>query len=155
MERLIKVGHLRRYVQETVRGAETAPVGERIEASAQIPLEPWPTINYILGDLVNNKYKSKRKKKRLLRVATTRARVNTIHILHSIKAIQPIYDPISFPLVDPGSAADLLQLAAFKLMSISFDKLSLAGRIMSGFNGVITITMGDIALPVKAGPVVQ
>ena len=58
-------------------------------------------------------------------------------------------------LVDPGSAADLLQLPAFRQMNISFDRLSSAGRILSGFNGATTVTMGDIALPVKVGPIVQ
>ena len=58
-------------------------------------------------------------------------------------------------LVDPGSKADLLQLPAFRQMNISFDRLSLSGRILSGFNGATTVTMGDIALPVKARPVVQ
>ena len=58
-------------------------------------------------------------------------------------------------LVDPGSVADLLQLPAFRQMNISFDRLSLAGRILFGFNGVTTVTMGDIALPVKAGLVVK
>ena len=58
-------------------------------------------------------------------------------------------------LVDPGSAADLLQLLAFMQMNISLDRLSLAGRILSGFNGATKVTMGDITLPFKAGPVVQ
>ena len=58
-------------------------------------------------------------------------------------------------LVDPGNAADLLQLPAFRQMNISFDKLSSAGRILSGFNRATIVMMGDIALPVKVGPVVQ
>ena len=58
-------------------------------------------------------------------------------------------------LVDPGSAADLLQLLAFRQMNVSFDMLSLAGKILSGFNGATTITMGDITLLVKVGLVVQ
>ena len=58
-------------------------------------------------------------------------------------------------LVDPGSAADLLQLPAFRQMKISFNRLSLAGRILFDFNGATTVTMGDIALPVKATPIVQ
>ena len=58
-------------------------------------------------------------------------------------------------LVDPNSAADLLQLPAYKQMNIFFDRLSYAGRILSGFNGATTVTMGNIALLVKAGPVVQ
>ena len=40
-------------------------------------------------------------------------------------------------------------------MNISFDKLSSAGKILSGFNGVTIVTMGDIDLPVKAGLVIQ
>ena len=58
-------------------------------------------------------------------------------------------------LVDPGSAADLLQLPAFRQMNISFDRMSSAGRILSGFNGATIVMMGDLALLVKAGLVVQ
>ena len=58
-------------------------------------------------------------------------------------------------LVDPGSVADLLQLPPFKQMKIPLGKLSLAGRIFSDFNGATTLTMGDIALPIKARPVTQ
>ena len=110
--------------------------------------------------------------------------MNTIHIPDSSRAIQLIDSPISFPLVnlsrvitphhdalvltlcindfdvhrvlvDPDNAADLLQLPAFRQMNISFNRLSSAGRILFGFNGATTVTMGDIALPVKARPVVQ
>ena len=110
--------------------------------------------------------------------------MNTIHVSDSNRAIQPIDDPISFPLVnpsrvitphhdalvltllindfdvhrvlvDPGSAADLLQLPTFRQMDISFDRMSSVGIIMFGFNRATTVTMGDIALPIKAGPVVQ
>ena len=56
-------------------------------------------------------------------------------------------------LVDPGSAADLLQLPAFRQMKVPLDKLSSASRILYGFNRTTTLTMGDIALPVKARPV--
>ena len=45
----ISTPNLRRYVRETVRGAEAAPVVERITASTELPPEPRPTINYILG----------------------------------------------------------------------------------------------------------
>ena len=105
------------------------------------------------------------------------------HPRHS-KAVQSIDDPISFPLinssmvitqyhdalvltlcindfdvhrvlVDPSSAADLLQLPAFKQMNISLDRLSLVGRILSSFNGAATMTIGDITLLVKVGPMVQ
>ena len=160
MERLIRANHLRRYVLETICGAEATPAAERITANARLPPEPRPTKNYILGGPVDDQYQSKCQKRRLLRAATTRAQVNTIHVLDSSRAIQPIDGPISFPLVnssrvitphhdalvltlcindfdvqrvlvDPGSAIDLLQLSAFRQMNISFDRLSLAGRILS------------------------
>ena len=179
-----QAGHLRRYVRETVHKNEAVPAVERITASAELPLEPRPTINYILGGPIDDQYQSKRLKKRLLRAATVRARVNTIHVPYSNRAIHPIDDPISFPpinpsrvitphhdalvltlcindfdvhkvLVDPSRAADLLQLPAFRHMSISFDRLSSSGRILSDFNRATTVMMGDIALPVKARPVVQ
>ena len=58
-------------------------------------------------------------------------------------------------LVDLGSAADLLHLPTFRQMKISFDRLSSAGRILFEFNEATTVTTGDIALPVKAEPIVQ
>ena len=110
--------------------------------------------------------------------------MNTISTPDNSKAIQPVDSPISFPpinpsrvitphhdalvltlcinsfdvhkvLVDPGSAIDLLQLPAFKQMKVLLDKLNLVGRILSRFNGATTLTLGDISLPVKAGPITQ
>ena len=184
MEKLIRVGHLRRYIQETVRKAKATPAVERITASVELPLEPRPIINYILGGLADDRYHSKRQKRRMLRAAIVRAKVNTIHVPDCSRAIQSIDDPISFPhinpfrvitphhdrlvltlcvndfdahrvLVNPGSVTDLLQLPAFRQMNISLDRLSLAGRILSGFNGATIVIMGDITLPVRVGPVVQ
>ena len=120
----------------------------------------------------------------MLRAASVRARVNTISTRENTTAAQPIDDPISFPLinptrvitphydaliltvcinrfdvhrvlVDPGSAANLLHLPTFKQMRVPLDHLSSAGRVLSGFNGATTLTVGDIAFPVKAGPVTQ
>ena len=110
--------------------------------------------------------------------------MNTISTLNNSRAIQPVDGPISFPpinpsrvitphhdalvltlcinnfdvhkvLVDPSSTADLLQLPAFREMKVPLDKLSSVGKILSGFNGATTLTMGDIALPVKVGSVTQ
>ena len=184
MDRLIRAGHLRRNVRETVCSAKAAPAVERIAASAKLPLEPQPTTNYILGGSANDQYHSKNQKKRRLRAATTRSQVNTIYIPNSSREIQPIDGPISFPLnnpskvitphhdallltlcindfdmhrvlVDPSSVADLLQLPAFKQMNTSFDRLSSKGRILSEFNEATTVMMGDITLLVKARLVVQ
>ena len=120
----------------------------------------------------------------MLRTALVRARVNTISTLESSTSVQPIDGPISFPyinstrvitphydaliltlcinnfdvhrvLVDLGSATELLHLLAFMQMKVPPSHLSLAGRILSGFNGSTTLTVGDIALSVKAGPVTK
>ena len=40
-------------------------------------------------------------------------------------------------------------------MKVLLDKLSSAGRILSGFNWATTLTVGDIALLVMAGPFTQ
>ena len=183
VEKSIRAGHLRRYVREIVCVAEASPVVEKMVTGAQLQPKSRPTINYILGGPTDNQYQSKRHKKRLLCLATVRARINTIHAPNSNRVVRLIDDPISFPpinpsrviiphhdalvltlcindfnvhrvLVDPGNAADLLQLLAFMQMNISLDRLSLAGRILSGFNGATKVTMGDITLPFKAGPVV-
>ena len=56
-------------------------------------------------------------------------------------------------LVDPGRATNLLQLLAFTQMKLSLGMLNSAGRILSGFNGATTMTLGDVTLPVKAEPI--
>ena len=58
-------------------------------------------------------------------------------------------------LVDPGSTAKFLHLLALTQMKVPLSHLSSAGRVLSGFNGSTTLTVGDIALSVKAGPVTQ
>ena len=120
----------------------------------------------------------------MLRAASIRARINTINTPESSTVLQPIDGPVSFPpidltrvitphydaliltlyinnfdvhrvLVDPGSAAELLHLPALTQMKVLLSHLSSAGRVLSGFNGSTTLTVGDIALSVKAGPVTQ
>ena len=120
----------------------------------------------------------------MLRAASVRARVNTVRAQENITVIQSVDGSISFPpinptrvitpyydalvltvginnfdvhrfFVDPGSATDLLHLPAFKQMRVQLDRLSSAGRVLSGFNGVTTLTVGDIAFPVQEGPINQ
>ena len=102
VERLIKVGHLRRYIRETIHTTKAALEIERIAASAELPLESRPTINYILGGLADDQYQFKHQKKKLLRAATVRAQVNTIQVPDNTRAIQPIDGPISFPPINPS-----------------------------------------------------
>ena len=184
MEKLIRAGHLKGYIREPARRAETSLAVEKIAANSKLLSEPRPTINYILGGLADDLYQSKHQRRKLLRATTIQTRVNTINTLDNSRVIQPVDGLIFFPpinpskvitphhdahvltlcinnfdvhrvLVDPGSAADLLQLLAFRQMKVPLDKLNSACRIFSGFNGATTLTMGDIALPVKAGPVIQ
>ena len=58
-------------------------------------------------------------------------------------------------LVDPSSATSLLQFPAFSHMKLSPSMLNSTGRILLGFNGVTTTTLGDVTLLVKARPVTQ
>ena len=101
VEKLIRADHLKRYIWETIRRAEVASTVERIAASAELQPESRPTVNYILGGPTGDQYQSKRQKKSLLLAATVQARVNTIHVPDSSRAIQPIDDPISFPPINP------------------------------------------------------
>ena len=86
--------------------------------------------------------------------------------INTTRVITPHYDALvlticinSFDvhrvLVDPGSAVDLLHLPAFNQMKVPVDHLHSVGRILSGFNGATTLSVGDIIFSVKAGPVTQ
>ena len=182
VERLIKEEHLRRYIREVEEGS--APTADRTITGKVTPPEPRPAINYILGGSFDDQYQSKRQQKKLLRAATIKARVNVVHTSDNWEETKPINGPISFPhlnlkrvimphydalvltlyingfdvhrvFVDPGSAVDLLQLPAFNKMKRSPLMLNSARRILSGFNGTTTTTLGDIILPVQAGPIIQ
>ena len=51
-------------------------------------------------------------------------------------------------LVDSGSSADLVQVSVISHMGCSLAGLENPGRILSGFNGASTTSLGDIALSV-------
>ena len=183
-EILIRVGHLRRFIRELTRGIQTAPTTDRAIVVAEHPSESRPTINFVMGGPINDQYQSKRQRIKMLHSSSVKARVSTISTQESSTAIQSIDDLISFPpinptrvitphydaliltlcinnfdvhriLVDPGSAVELLHLPAFKQTKVPLTHLSLAGRVLSGFNGATTLMVGDIALSVKVGPVTQ
>ena len=184
MENLIKAGHLRRYIREPDHGVESGQVADRITFGVAVPSESRPAIKYILGDTFDDQYHSKRQQKKLLTAATVKAMVNAIHAEGRHEDTKPIDDPISFPhvnpnkiivphydalvvtlcingfdvhrvLVDPGSAAYLLQLPAFKRMKLSLGLVNSAGRILFSFNGATIVTLGDVALLLKVGLVTQ
>ena len=184
VERLIRAGHLRRFIREPTRGTKTIPAADRAIVAIEHLSESRPTINFVLGGSIDDQYQSKRHRRKMLRAASVRARVNTISTPESCTAVHPIDGPISFPpinpawvitphydaliltlcfnnfdvhrvLVNPGSAAELLHLLAFRQMKVPLSHLSLASRVLSGFNEATTLTVGDIALSFKAGPVTQ
>ena len=120
----------------------------------------------------------------MLRAASIRVRINTINTPESITSLQLIDGLVSFPpidptriitphydalvltlcinnfdvhrvLVDPSSVAGLLHLLALMQMKVPLSHLSSVDRVLFGFNGSTTLTVGDISLSVKAGPVTQ
>ena len=156
LERLIKARHLKRYVREVHRGLKFVPPADRITAGAAVPSKSKPTINYILGGLIDDQYQSKHQQKKILRAATIKAWVNVIHIgssreetklidgiisflsINPNKVIVPHYDALVLTLcisgfnvhrvlVDLRNATDLLQLLAFNQMKLSSGKLNSAG----------------------------
>ena len=182
VEKLIRAGHLIRYIREPTHEVAAAPTTDRVLVDTEHASGPRPAINFILGGPVDSQYQSKNQRRKMLRAALVRARVNTLSTRENTTAAQPIDGPISFPpfnptrvitphydalvltvcinnfdvhrvLVDPSSAADLLHLPALKQMRIPLDHLSSVGIVLSRFNGATTLTIGDIAFPVRAGPV--
>ena len=79
VEKLIKAGHLRRYITKPEHIVESGQAADIITACAAVLLEPRLAINYILGGPSNDQYQSKCQQRKLLRVATVKARVNVIH----------------------------------------------------------------------------
>ena len=182
MEKLIKAGHLRRYIREIGHRVELGQAANRVTVVVVTLSESRPTINYILSGPSNYRYQSKRQHKKLLRVAIVKARINAIQGEGRHEETKPIDDPISFPFINPnkvivphydalvltlcinsfgvhkvlidlGSVTNLLQLLAFKQMKFSLGVMNTSGRIISGFNDATIITLGDVVLPVKVGSV--
>ena len=143
VEKLIRAGHLRRYLREPTHGAPAVPTPDRPVADTEHASGPRLTINFILGGLADGQYQSKKQWRRMIQATSIKARVNTVSDRGDITVVLPVDDPISFPLInptrvitphydalvltvcinnfdvhrvliDPGSVADLLHLPAFK-----------------------------------------
>ena len=147
VEKLIRTGHLRRYLREPTRGTTAASTADRAVADIERPSEPRPTINFILGGPANSQYQSKKQQRGMLRAASVRVKVITVSDRGNITSVFPMDDPISFPpinstrvitphydalvltvcinsfdfhrvLVYPSSAANLLHLPAFNQIRV-------------------------------------
>ena len=101
IEKLIRADHLKRYLREPTHGATVAPTTDRAVAEIEHAPEPRSTINFILGGPADSQYQSKKQRRRMLRTASVRARVNTISNQGNALAAQPVDGPISFPPINP------------------------------------------------------
>ena len=141
VEKLIRVGHLKQYIRsKEKRGKVARNLATTILTTSAAPKA---VINYIHGGSIDDKYNSKRKRQRLLRVASIREQVSSIQPELADRGMRPIDGVITFPpidpnlvlqphqdvliltlgindfdvrriLVDPGSSANLLRMFAFK-----------------------------------------
>nr|CAN63705.1 hypothetical protein VITISV_013105 [Vitis vinifera] len=180
VERLIKARHLKQYLRSDTGGRDVSQ--NHNTGAPKAPAVPKAVINYINGGPSDEEYDSKRKRQKLLRAASVRERINSIQPGITGGAPRPIDGTIMFPpvdptqilhphldalimsleigdfdvrriLIDPGSSAYLVQASVVSHMGHSLIGLENPGRILSGFNGLSTMSLGDIVLPVQAGPV--
>ena len=176
VENLLKEGHLKQYVRATAKNGEPSR-----DHGPRAPTAPVRVvINYIPLD---EEYNSKRKRQRLLRSATVREHKSSIRPGLASGSVHPINGPIVFPaidlaqvlqphqdalvltlgigdfdvkriLVDPGSSTGLLQVSVVKQMGFIPSSQENLGRILSGFNGASTTSLGDVILPIQVGVVI-
>nr|CAN79601.1 hypothetical protein VITISV_015421 [Vitis vinifera] len=178
VERLIKAGHLKQYLRSDTRGRDVPQ--HHNPGAPRAPAAPKVVINYINGGPSDEEYDSRRKRQKLLRAASIRERINSIRPGLTGEGPRPIDGTIIFPLVDPtrtlqphrdalilsleigdfdvrrilvdpGNSADLVQASVVSHMGHRLTGLENPGRILSGFNGSSTTSLGDIILPVQAG----
>ncbi|RVW72060.1 hypothetical protein CK203_054044 [Vitis vinifera] len=175
-----KGGTLKAYLRSDAGGRDASQ--NHNTGAPRIPTAPKAVINYINGGPSNEEYDSKRKRQKLLRAASVCERINSIRpgiigrgprpidgtIIFSpvdpTRILQPHRDALIMSLeigdfnvrrilVDPGSSADLVQASVISHMGHNLTGLENPGRILFGFNGSSTTSLGDIILPVQAGPV--
>nr|CAN68845.1 hypothetical protein VITISV_032037 [Vitis vinifera] len=170
VERLIKAGHLKQYLRSDTGGRDASQ--HHNSGAPRAPVAPKVVINYINGGPSDEEYDSRRKRQKLLRAASIRERINSIRSDGTIifppvdptRTLQPHRDALILSLeigdfdvrcilVDPGSSADLVQASVVGHMGHSLAGLENPRRILSGFNGSSTTSLGDIILSVQAGPI--
>nr|CAN61770.1 hypothetical protein VITISV_041898 [Vitis vinifera] len=180
VEKLIKAGHLKQYLRSNTERKITSQ--HHNPGAPKAPAASKAVINYINGGPSDEEYESRRKRQKLLRAASIRERINSIRPGLTGGGPRPIDGTIIFPpvdptrtlephrdalilsleigdfdvrriLVDPSSSADLVQASVVAHMGHNLMGLENPGRILSGFNGSSTTSLGDIILPVQAGPI--
>ena len=171
---------MKQYLRSDNGGRDTSQ--HHNPGALRAPATPKAVINYINGGPSDEEYDFRRKRQKLLRAASIRERINFIRPGLTGGGPRPVDGTIIFPpvdptrilqphrdalilsleigdfdvrriLVDPGSSADLVQASVVGHMGYTLTGLENPGRILSGFNGSSTTSLGDIILPVQAGPV--
>ncbi|RVW39804.1 hypothetical protein CK203_074592 [Vitis vinifera] len=153
VERLIKAGHLKQYLRSDTGGRD---VSQHHNSGPEGPSRPKAVINYINGGPSDEEYDSRRKRQKLLRAASIRERINSIRPGLTGEGPRPIDGTIIFPPVDPTRTLQPHRDALILSLEIGdFDSRgSRKPRTnLIGFNGSSTTSLGDIILPVRAGPV--
>ncbi|RVW56797.1 Transposon Ty3-I Gag-Pol polyprotein [Vitis vinifera] len=169
VERLIKVGHLKQYLRSDAGGRDASQ--HHNSGTPRAPVAPKAVINYINGGPSDEEYDSRRKRQKLLRAASVRethqfypAWINwreplphrwdnhlstsRSHPDTATTSRHPHLVPgnrdfdVRRILVDPGSSADLIQASVVSHMGHSLTGLENPGRILSGFNGSSTTSLG-------------
>eukprot|EP00261_Vitis_vinifera_P023754 XP_010655814.1 PREDICTED: uncharacterized protein LOC104880564 [Vitis vinifera] len=177
VERLVKAGHLKQYLRSNAGGKDTSQ--DHNSGALRAPAATKVVISYINGGPSDEEYDSKRKRQKLLLVASVRERINSIRpgligggprpidgtiifpLVDPTRTLQPHRDALILSLeigdfdvrrilVDPGSSADLVQASVVSHMGHSLTGLENPGRILSGFNRSSTTSLGDI--PVSHSP---
>ena len=138
---------------------------------------PRVIINYIHGGLVDDKYHSQRRRRRLVHAVSIKERVHTIQCTFTDDSVRPIDMPITFSpinsngiilshegalvltlvvndfdvhriLVDPRSSADLLQMSLYRQIRYFPSALENPSRIFIDFNGASIVFLNNIIIPV-------
>ncbi|XP_059592658.1 uncharacterized protein LOC132253748 [Vitis vinifera] len=144
VERLIKAGHLKQYLRSDAGGRDASQ--NHNSGAPRAPATPKAIINYINGGSSDEEYDSKRKRQKFLRAASPHRDALILSLEIGDFDVRRI-------LVNLGSSTDLVQASIVSHMGHSLTGLENPGRILSGFNGSSTTSLGDIVLPVQAGPI--
>ncbi|RVW69735.1 hypothetical protein CK203_060620 [Vitis vinifera] len=148
-----QAGHLKQYLAQILRKSHF-PTSQ--PGTPRAPAAPKAVINYINGGPSDEEYDSRRKRQKLWdnHFPTSRSHPDTATTSRRPHLVPGNRDfDVRRILVDPGSSADLVQASVVSHMGHSLTGLENPGRILSGFNGSSTTSLGDIVLPVQAGPV--
>ncbi|RVW68622.1 hypothetical protein CK203_058867 [Vitis vinifera] len=145
--RLIKAGHLKQYLRSDTGGRDASQ--HHNSGAPRAPVAPKAVINYINGGPSDEEYDSRRKSRNCCEPRQyANALIPSGRVL--LGGPSPHRWDNHFPT---SSSADLVQASVIGHMGHSLAGLENPGRILSGFNGSSTTSLGDIILPVRAGPV--